>query len=318
MITHELHAAHPDAAISGAPTDVVWNLTEGTRTDYRNGVVVGNGPGPMATADGIEGMGHPKVDVFARETPRGAGRVRTGTRARERSAFLPLVFIQRGQEWIDSQKLFWRCFSPDRTASWRVISPDGTWRELIVYLDPQDTIYPRDPTAIRQVLGLALLAELPFWLGPEQVAVTASDAGMVPFFGEAGNAPPFYIQPGSSTAGSAFTVAGDVDVWPVLTVMGPSSGFQVQELFEGYGVVGGISVPSGQKLVLDFDPTAQAAMRRPANATSGGTNVTGQLTSREFFPIRPTFQPDVQVVLLSMVGSGYAQLSYRPRYWRAI
>lgn len=317
MISHELRSAHPDAGISGGPTHVVWNLTEGTRTDYRDGVAVGSGPGPFVVADGIEGMGHAKVDVFARETPRGAGRVRTGTRAKERGAFLPLVFVQRGQEWVESQRLFWRSFSPDRLSSWRVILDDGSWRELLVYLDPRDTVYPRDPSVIRQVFAIAFDADMPFWLGPEQLAITANNAGGTPFFGNSGNAPPFHIQSGSNTAGEAFYVAGDMKVWPVLTVVGPATGFQVQRMNGGDGVIGGMNIPAGQKLVVDFDPTSQAAMLRPVNANSGGTNVTNQLTSRGFFPVEPTFQPNMQIVTISMVGDGYATLSYRPHYWRA-
>lgn len=317
MITHEIRCAHPDAGSAGAPTHIVWNLTEGIRIDMSGAAEVGRGVGPFVVGEDVEGLGDPEVDVFALSTPRSPGQRRTGSRAKTRSAFLPIVFEQLGQAWIDAQRLWWRCFSPDRPVQWRVVLDDGTWRELNVYLDPKDTIYSRNPTQIRQVLGLALEADEPYWLGPEQVALTSTQAGTTPFFGELGDAPPFYIQPAASTAGDAFQVMGDESVWPVLQVVGPASSFQVLELFETVGVVGAINVPAGQQLVINFDPTSQAAMLRPIGATSGGTNVTNQLTQRAFFPVEPTFSSGAQVVLLAMLGAGYARLTYRPKYRRA-
>ncbi len=314
MIRHELRMSHPHQA----GRFVVWDLTEARyRIETAAGAVVSSGIGPRV-ATGIEGMGGPGIDVFARETPRGAGRVRTGTRPTARSAFLPVVFSQTGQDWVTVQRLFWACLSPDRESAWRVYAPDGSWRELLVFLDENATVYAHDPTQIRQIVGVALTADNPFWMGPEQTAVTAVQPSVEPFFGGSNAAPPFYIVPGAQDGSTGLTVAGDVEAWPTLTILGPASAFSTQPLFVEAAVSAEIPVSGSEQLVIDFDPTAQAAMLRAKTATSGGTNVTAQLTGRAFFPIAPTFEPDVQVVLLTLAGAGEARLTYRPKYWRAI
>lgn len=312
MIRHELRMPHP----TEASRFVVWDLSAGERrVENAAGAVVSTGPGPIVLNRGIEGMGHPKVDVFSRTAPRRPGRTRTGTRGEVRSAFLPIYLDLRGNDWVMAQRFFWECLSPDRVATWRVTAPDSTWRELPVYLDPEDTKYSLDPSDFATVLGLSLVADDPFWLGPEQVGVTVAEASSTPFFGT-GGAPPFNITSGSSSGWAEFSILGDVEVWPLLEVVGEASGFRIAEQ-SGSMVSGAVTVPDGQKLVIDFDPLSQAAMLRPVSSSSGGTNVTGQLTDRRFFPIRPSF-PGVQIIELSMIGAGEARLSYRPRYWRAV
>ena len=313
MIRHELRMPHP----SEPARFMVWDLIDGLyRVENAAGVTVGGGNGPALSSGEVEGMGHPNVDVFGRETPRTPGRVRTGTRAKVRTAFLPLILDVQGAEWVAVQRLFWSCLSPDRTVVWRVYAPDMSWRELNVYLDPTDFPHRFDPSKMLQRFGVTLSADDPFWLGPEQVAATAAEPSGALFFGN--GAPAFNISAGSQDGSTALTVAGDVDVWPVLTVQGPASGFRVAPLFDPGEVTGAVNVSASQKLVIDFDPRSQAAMLRASSATSGGTNVTTQLTTRKFFPVAANVSTQSMVVLLSMIGAGRATLTYRPRYWRAI
>lgn len=313
MIRHELRMPHP----SEVSRFVVWDLTNARhRIENAAGAEVSSGAGPRVSR-GIEGMKHPSVEAFTRETPRGSGQVRTGTRVKARPAFLPLVFGDLGAEWEQVQSFFWSCLSPDRYAAWRVYRSDGTWRELMVTLDPSDDGYVMDPSQVRTIERLDLIADDPFWLGPEQVAATVAQASDALFFGP-GGAPPFNIVSGSQDGSTGLTVAGDVKVWPVLTVQGPASAFRTAPLFETRSVEGAITVDASQKLVIDFDPRSQAALLRPKAADSGGSNVTAQLTGRAFYPIEPSFSSGVMVVLLSMVGAGQATLSYRPKYWRAV
>lgn len=315
MIRHELRAPHPFEV----SRFVVWDLTAGMyRVENAAGTVVSTGVGVRLLDRGVEGMGHPKADVFARVTPRGSGQVRTGTRANVRSAFLPVLLDLKGDAWVTVQRLLWACLSPDRTASWRVYAPDGSWRELNVYLDPADSVYALDPSEFAAPLGLALVADDPFWLGPEQVAATVAEVSGDLFFGPDESAPPFHVVSGNQDGSTSLVVGGDVDVWPVLTVEGPASGFRVQSLFSSSSVAGAVTVGSTQKLVIDFDPRSQAAMLRPKSATTGGTNVTAQLTGRAFFPIEPNVSDQMMVVLLTMIGAGQATLSYRPKFWRAV
>ncbi|MDI6024460.1 hypothetical protein QBL02_13010 [Leucobacter sp. UT-8R-CII-1-4] len=313
MIRHELRMPHPFQQ----SRFVVWDLTDGIcRIENAAGVTVETTAGATVLDRGIEGMGHPKAEVFASETPRSPGRRRTGTKAVERSAFLPVVINARGAEWTTIQGFLWSCLSPDREAFWRVHAPDGSWRELAVFLDPSDSVYRLDPTEFASALGIGLVADDPFWLGPEQVAATAAEPSGALFFGN--GAPSFNISAGSQDGSTALTVAGDVDVWPVLTVQGPASGFRVAPLFDPGEVTGAVNVSAAQKLVIDFDPRSQAAMLRASSATSGGTNVTAQLATRKFFPVAANVSTQSMVVLLSMIGAGRATLTYRPRYWRAI
>lgn len=313
MIRHELRMQHPFEV----SRFLVWDVGEGTyRVENAAGVTVSSGLGPVLSGGNVEGMGAPGIDVFGRETPRSPGRTRTGTRAKVRTAFLPLLWNFTGSAWVEVQRLFWACMSTDRTFVWRVYAPDGTWRELNVYLDPTDYPHGTDPTLLKHHFGLSLTADDPFWLGPEQVAATAAEPSGALFFGN--GAPAFNISAGSQDGSTVLTVAGDVDVWPVLTVQGPASGFRVAPLFDPGEVTGAVNVSAAQKLVIDFDPRSQAAMLRASSATSGGTNVTAQLATRKFFPVAANVSTQSMVVLLSMIGAGRATLTYRPRYWRAI
>ncbi len=313
MIRHELRMPHPFQQ----SRFVVWDLTAGVcRIENSAGITVETMIGAAVLDRGIEGMGNPKVDVFAAETPRSQGRRRTGTRANERSVFLPVTINARGAEWVTVQGFLWSCLSPDREAFWRVYAPDGSWRELAVYLEPSDTVYRLDPTEFVSTFGIGLVADDPFWVGPEKVAATVAESSGLSFFGD--GAPSFNISAGSQDGSTVLEVAGDVDVWPVLTIQGPASGFYTVPLLDSGEVSGAVEVSGAQKLVIDFDPRSQSAMLRASTATTGGTNVTRELASRKFFPIKANLSSQNMAVVLTMVGAGRATFSYRPRYWRAI
>lgn len=303
MIRHELRVPRT----SPTPGTWVWALTDGLLyLEDANGVSTLQGVGPRLVADDVEGMGYPEVDVFSREAPRLPGRVRTGTRAKERQAFLPIVFEAKGSDWMTLQRKFWAMLSPDRPVFWRVYDPVGAWRELPVWLDPSDTSYSHDPSIITHVEGVSLIADSVFWLGPEQVIATGSDNPDVPFFGPANAAPPFYLMPGQSSGGSSFEMLGDVDSWPV---------FRARNV-TGFTLTDGTSLVAGPLLnpytyELDFDPTARVLVGRIGSLVH---NATANMTARQFFPVRS----GVPIAVTVDGGTGEARLVYRPKYWRAV
>ena len=309
MIRHELIT--PGV---GSGTQVVWDLTAGTRVERdAGGVVTFTGTAPTVVADGVKGLGHPKFDVMGQESPRGHGRKRTGMRAKERPVFMPILFSELGEDWAEVQRLFWRCVTPDTPIRWRVTAPDGRVRELLCILDPEEVSYDLDPSIVYAVEPLDMVADDPFWVGDPQSALLAVAGDGTPFFGPSNFGPPLYIQPSSTNGQHRFMVDGDLEAWPVLTLTGPIPAWSVTGLPSG-STVGGVPLLAGDKLVVDFDPTVHAAVRSRSGVV---TYVTDQLTQSNFFRLVADSMGGMEVETF-VSGTGTMDLTYRPRYWRAV
>lgn len=310
MIRHQL--VTPAGGAVGVAS-ILWDLTAGVRHEYDAlGIELWQSPGPKVLASGVEGLGHPEFETFGQESPRLPGLRRTGQRAKQRKCFLPLLFDEIGEEWAAVTRLFWRCVTPEAPVVWRVIAPDLRVRELEVTLDPESQSYRHDPSLISTIEPLALVADDPFWEGPAQSALQAVEYDPDLFFGTYG-APPFHIALSSMSGEHRFMVDGDLDAWPVLTAVGPIPIWRVSSLVDG-STVGGIPLLAGDRLTVDFAPTAQTAIR-----TRGGVdqNVTGQLTHAGFFRLVADHFGGMDVETY-VSGAGHFELRYRPRYWRGI
>jgi hypothetical protein len=297
----------------GDAVSIVWDLSDGRRRELAaNGSVVREAAGPYVLVDGVEGLGHPQWEVSGLETVRRDGRRRTGQRAKPRSGFLPVVFFDEGADWHAVSKLFWRCVNVRNDFVWRVTGADGDVRELTCRLDPSQVSYGSDPSLEVQAEPVDIVADDPFWRGVSQTALVVVEGDGISFFGPAQNAPPFYIGPSTVSGSSRFEVDGDLEAWPVLELVGPILDWSVSD--GNGGIVGGLALLEGDRVVIDFDPTVQAAIRTRDGVES---NVTDLLPNAEFFQLvaDPLGGMDVDVYL---AGTGSLTINYQARYWRAI
>lgn len=177
----------------------------------------------------------------------------------------------------------------------RVTSPIGDQRELVCRVSSGLEGVERlgDTTGIwMQQLPLMFRVWDPYW---QDISDTASGpwiAGMAPasFF------PLFPLRLSSSEifAAVAITNSGDVDAWPVWTVMGPGSGISLQNLTTGYTLLLNATLSSGESVTIDTRPGVKAVTK------SDGTNLYPNLSATSsLWPL----QRGVNSVQVSMGGS---------------
>ncbi|MEW1813292.1 hypothetical protein AB0284_21625 [Pseudarthrobacter phenanthrenivorans] len=228
--------------------------------------------------------------------------------ADERDVFWPLfLFNDRGsREWVEYDRAFWRTMHPERTGVWSVTHPDGAKRSLTVRFEEDTTPeFEFDPVfAGWATYGIRLTADDPFWAGGEVTRAWQS-ASSTPFFNGSAKAPSFNISSGSTLAKASLTNPGDVDAYVRWTAHGPFTSVTVG--VGGATVVAPVTVAEGQTLVIDTDPSVQAAIL-------DGTDVTAQLTTAEFGILPPGQQVPVS---LALAGTGWIEAAFTPRYFRA-
>lgn len=276
-----------------APDGTVWDLT-----DPDSGVVL--------VRDGVEGFHFPRIEKHSSQSRAIPGKRSRGWRAQAREVFWR-VYIYRNSsaEWLALYQAFFDSIHPDRAGIWRVTA-GGQTRELHVTGVFADTVsYDRDPLYRGWALyGVTLEADQPYWAGPSERRGPWRAPDPVPFFDPAGS-PPFHISSGGTFATARIPNPGDVDAWPVWTMVGPLDPVEV-----GVGSTV-VQVPfpvlEGQTLRLDTDP-------RNVTATLDGDDVTRELGFQRFAPVRPGGDVPLHV---AAAGGGTVSVELRPLYFRA-
>ncbi|MGN6589508.1 MAG: hypothetical protein ACTHKE_04375 [Sphingomicrobium sp.] len=291
-----------------------WDGSEWVISDWSLGVFVTDG--------GIQGLGAPAYTHYTQEAPGIAGQWYRGSNAKARKVFWPLAIWSdpEDENWAAVDTAFWRTMDPERGGVWSVWGPSGEKRSLACrFEDDGGHAYAADPVQTGwEVYGLTLTADQPFWVGDPETRSWKSDTPVDFLPASAGDT--YHISSGSTLATAAITNAGDVDAWPVWTVIGESSTASV-----GIGSAQ-ISVPfevaSGKALVIDTDPTVQTATLYDYTAPVGSTpevfanpvDRTADLGTVSFAPIPAGTDVALNV---SMTGGGYLRASVTPRYRKA-
>lgn len=298
--------AVPSVPQSPPPTawpgvDMQWTGTDGTvwpLTDPGSGVRL---------LAGTRGLTTPPRSRFTSTSAGVPGARNRGGRTGEREVFWPVSLHHGGGTlaWLEYDAAFWASLNPRGTGVWRVAGPDGSVRELTCRpAGDSDKAWSDSPGGRYWThYGIYLIAEDPFWYGPEVRSPLWTSGAPVDFIPAAGG-PPYH--PGSATTidTASLTNPGDEDAWPTWTVTGPVDSIAVA--VDGHTVGYGPLV-EGQVLIIDTDPRVQRALL-------DGTDVTGNLTSFDFAPVRAgeTAQLDI-----TMTGGGTLQAAFSPRYDRA-
>ena len=267
--------------------------------------------GPVALRPGLMGLMDPESEFFGRSTPALDGRRITGHRHSERRVFWPLVIAAAsGLDWLTIRRAFFASLSYSVDGTFTVTADDGQVRTLRLHLGEQDDRgYDIDPALIPfERLDVEMVADDPWWKGPQVVAEFAPVGDVLPFF--AVTTDRVFNLMSSNTVDSA-TVAnpGDVDAWPKYTITGPASEFSAT--ISGGIVSSTTEVIAGAVLVIDTDPTVQRAVLTVAGVDS---TVTRDLVGVNWRPVPSGGSVSLDV---SLIGTGSLVVSFMPRFFRA-
>lgn len=296
----------------------VWDLTGWT--------------GGVSLQAGVRGFTMPPLDRYANASPALSGSRWRGWRARDREVFWPLrVFSDAGsQAWIEYDRAFWKTMRPDRLGVWEVVQLSGEARRLSLrFADDGQQSFDTLPSLLGwTTYGITLVAEQPYWEG-DAIARTWAVDDPTPFFGGAivasagygaggyGTAaygdpavvggPPFYISSGSAITSAAIDNPGDVDTYPVYTIVGPTTSVSVG--YAGNVVTLG-TIAAGAVRIVDTNPDKLTV------TDAAGVDKWSELTSAADFgaPIPPGESVPLS---LTLVGTGSVTVSITPRYYRA-
>src|SRR5699024_5601860 len=281
---------------------MTWVGTNGTEWDLCSDT------SGVRLAPGVRGLTMPPRDRYTSQYAGVAGSRSRGGRTAEREVFWPLaVWEESGtQAWLEYDAAWWASLNPRGTGVWRVTRPNGQGRVLTCRpTGAGGKAWDAAPGMQGWTkYGVYLMAEDPFWYGPEIKSPLWTSAEPIDFIDSVTLGPPYH--PGSATTidSASLTNPGDEVAWPTWTVTGPVDSVQVSS--EGHSIGYG-SLIEGDVLVIDTDPRVQ-------RATLNGADVTGDLSSYDFAPIPPgeTVKLDI-----TMVGGGTLRASFRPRFDRA-
>ena len=285
---------------------ITWTDTNNTTWDLING--------PVALMNaGVMGLGMPQAFDTVRQTALVHGQTFQSWRLEPRELFLPITFRDAAELDVNGiQRTFWDGLALGEYGTLTVTDSNGGVRSIEArFLNDGNVAFTVDPEASTHVLrpyGLTLVADDPWWRGPEQsFTFGLGPEGTSTFFGNGSSATPFYIVKSTGGADSTLTNNGDQDAWITWVITGPMTSFDLE--IGGHHIAGDITVTSGDTLTIETSPLNQIAY------LGDGTKVTRNLTSADFAALPATGAP--VNVGVDVVGTGNITAKFKPVYWRA-
>jgi hypothetical protein len=281
-----------------SPDGVVYPLTDTTSGVWLNDA-------------GVEGLGTPQMVEFTSESSAIDGQRLTGFRARAREVFWPVVIDATAASWQALQSAFWAALPFGRNGVWRVTAPDGSVRALTARFVSEDgPVYGADPSRTGvEVRGVNLVADDPFWRGPQVLQTFQTAQNAQPFFNATGTHV-LNLMSSSTSATATVSNPGEVDAWPLWTVTGPATSFTI-----GVGsTVISATMPLlvGESVQVNTDPTVQVARK-----IVGGVSTV--LPFSAFTSIQFARVPSGESVPLTIQiqGAGSVSVQFDPGFRRA-
>lgn len=295
---------------------LAWNGVDGSVWDLQSG--------PVRGATGISGLGMIALDSFLRTSSVLDGQKRTGWRANPTAVQLPVKLGHYGLGGFPSFKAlnraWWQSLRPHKYGRLDVVDQDdASVRSLTCRLESDGRSFEFDPIDMGWDEGvLALVGDDPWWYGPT-VSAAFGAVSLGNYYGGNGGSgygPPFYVSSANSTGSQSVSNPGDVDAWPVWTLSGPLSAFDLavgsQHLI--LPASAGLQLLGGQTLVIDTNPAGgQTVLVYNADGTLQG-NYTRLLSSFGFAAIPAGNSATVSATL---TGTGQANMALRPRFFDA-
>jgi hypothetical protein len=224
------------------------------------------------------------------------------------------VFSDGGSaEWLAHERAFWKTMHPDKPGAWTVTQPSGETRTLTaVYDNDGGQEFDVIPSLTGWMnYGIYLAAEQPFWAGTTISGAWAA-APTTDFFGGASKGPVFHISSGSTFAKASLTNPGDVETWPVYTIVGPCTA----------ATAGGVSVPfavpDGKAVRIDTAPGPLSQTALYGDWVDGQVvntvDRTRELGAIDFTPVPAGGERPLSI---DMTGAGQIIAEITPLYFRA-
>lgn len=256
---------------------------------------------------GVRGLGFPTPTRYTKRSPALSGSRYRGHIVNERDVFWPLRIesADGSESFVELDSGFWNTMNPGMTGVWEVTGPTSEIRRLrLRYVDVEEG---QDSDAVQAGwanYGISLVAEQPYWEGPEIKDDWGVDAPET-FFATGATDRLLNVSSGSSVTTARFTNPGDVEAYPIWRITGPTTDVTVG--LDGKLIPVPFAIPSGQELVIDTNPAALTAYM-------SGVNKTALLTTADFSPVPAGADVPLQI---TMNGTGRVYLSLTPRYYRA-
>lgn len=285
---------------------VGWDGSEWTISDLSQGVVL---------LSGVRGLNMPPTKRHTSTSPGLHGSRRRGWITDEREVFWPVKVFNDGgsDEWLAHERAFWRTMHPDKPGAWSVTQPSGETRTLTcVYDNDGGQEFDVIPSLTGWMnYGIYLAAEQPFWAG-ETISGAWAASAPVDFFGGASKGPAFNISSGSTFAQASLTNPGDVETWPVYTIVGPCTAANVG------GVSVPFAIPAGKAVRIDTapGPLSQTALYGDwvGGQVVNTVDRTRDLGTINFAPVPAGGEKPLSI---SMTGAGQIIAEITPLYFRA-
>lgn len=273
---------------------------------------------------GIRGLGMPDITKFVRTPTSINGSVWYGYIIPEREVYWPLwsKFTE------EKDRDFWHTMLPYQTGTWTVQTPSGQQRSLDLRITDDGSWAPAFNPFVYGAANytITLAAEQPLWRSEPLFTYWTAPVSKL-FFGGGDptdpdavqTAPPLYVSSSSSLNDAQITNAGDVEAWPIWVIEGPCTTATV-----GIGtdtITAPFTIASGQRLVIDTNPTVQTALlgttdpNSDTGLTGTVTDETKNLTSVTWSNLPPGGVVDVSI---SVTGTpARVGVQYTPLYLRA-
>lgn len=299
----------PNADANWTPNTHTWQSWDGTLWD------LSSGRSGVYLRPGLRGMSMPPIVRYTQKSPAVAGSLYRGSIVDEREVFWPLKLYQfsGSQDWLDHNRRFWRSLHPGRVGKWTVTQPSGEYRSLTCRLvDDGSFTWGSDTDLDPEIAGFAnyginLVAEQPYWVGPDKSISWRPEGSPQPFFSPPGSTSVFSIGSSNAVFGARIENPGDVDAWPTWVVNGP---FTSATVGVGAAVVTLPFVRTfGQSVTINTNPSIQTA------TDETGADITALLGTVDFAPVPPADPAQLNV---TMVGSGSVDVSISPQYYMAV
>jgi hypothetical protein len=276
--------------------------------------------GVFASPGEIEGFGPPEYFEWVQDSPATPGQYFRGAKAKPRSIFIPVAISHPGGS-IAFEALYRRFFDTvkrDRYGTLRLTTPGGVIREIQARTTGKPPTYGLDPFRKGyHGYGWELVADDPYWSG-NTIRQTFVSGSSVDFYTGGGDTLAT-ISDGQSFGTAAVSNPGDIDAWPIWTVVGGAT----TTVTMGVGselVSVPFAVAAGKALRINTDPRDRQAWYGDWDATT--EQLTGTLTDRtadlgtstQFARIPPGSEVALAVAL---GGTGSVRVDVTPLYERA-
>ncbi len=298
------------------PTDIPTALEPGAPMyqwiDARGDAHSLSALGAAGVLVGARGLVMPPFALTETETPFADGSRITAVRVPPRDVDLPLLLEANGPEQLRvrvRELAGW--FNPTRgDGVLRITDPIGEQRDLSCRyaggLDAaSDDIQQAGPTW--WTLAVTLHAADPYFYATvpsTQIFSTAAPVAFFPFF-------PMVLSASSVISSAQTTNRGDVDAWPIWTIIGPATSVTLTNSTTGQSLTLAVTLASGDRVVIDTRPGRKSVTK---TVGAGPTNLLGSITpTSSLWPIAVGIN-DFAIVMAGSSDVSATVVSYVPRF----